>query len=342
MLAAPLFLLALSQAPTDPVRRIEVVVHPARHEVVLTAGPFDVGTGGHAAGVADHGHELPLQHFRWPVTGWLRGFRVEVIDGAGRPLPRAFLHHFNLVNFARRQLLYPAAERILAAGQETETVMLPKGVGIPVAAGMPMATILAWHNQTGTVVPGVRLRLILTYSPAELLPRPIAVFPVYFDVVDPVGQDVSFDLPPGPSEYSADFSFPISGRVLGFGGHLHRYGLDVALTDLDAGDAAPLVRLAARQRADGEVASMERRVLWSGEGTPLRRGHRYRLTGRYLNPTDRVIPFGGMVHLIALVAPDRPSGWPAVDQADPDFQRDLARLAARGSDYNGALAQHHH
>lgn len=104
--------LLMAQSTTDP--GVSVRVDSSRHEVLVVAGPFRLsgGTGHH-----DHsGHAAVLLPFRWPVGGWLRGVAIEVSDSQGRPLSRRLLHHLNVVNLERRQLVQPAYERLLAVG----------------------------------------------------------------------------------------------------------------------------------------------------------------------------------------------------------------------------------
>src|SRR5687768_10625101 len=84
---------------------------PSRKELIITAGPFDLPNmppredGGM---MKDHGesHDTPIQRFRWPIEGWLRGFELELKDAEGNPVPRDVIHHMIMVNFSRRMLLY--------------------------------------------------------------------------------------------------------------------------------------------------------------------------------------------------------------------------------------------
>ena len=80
-------------------------------------------------------HDTPIQQFDWPIDGWFRGFSIELTDGAGQPVPRDVIHHMIMVNFSRRQLVYPAAERLMGAGTETEDIKVPKTIGVPMKPG---------------------------------------------------------------------------------------------------------------------------------------------------------------------------------------------------------------
>ena len=49
-------------------------------------------------------NDTPVDSFAWPVEGWFRGFKLQVRESAGRPLPRRLLHHLVMINDDRRQL----------------------------------------------------------------------------------------------------------------------------------------------------------------------------------------------------------------------------------------------
>ena len=49
------------------------------------------------------------------------------------------------------------------------------------------------------------------------------------DVNLTVGGSNTFDVPPGKSSKSYEFSLPVGGRLLGVGGHMHDYGVRVRL-----------------------------------------------------------------------------------------------------------------
>src|SRR5690606_19511375 len=156
-----------------------------------------------------------------------RGFRLEVTDGDGNPLDRRLIHHLNVVNYDRRQLFYPAVERTLAIGQETEDIILPATIVVPISRGTRMCLIVAWHNEKPEPVVDVMVRLALVWMPTNQMPRPVDVLPVYADVIYPIGRNANFDLPAGPSTFSADLRMPVSGRIIGAGGHAHDFGREI-------------------------------------------------------------------------------------------------------------------
>ncbi|HSC58819.1 MAG TPA: hypothetical protein VLC11_04605 [Gemmatimonadales bacterium] len=320
-------LYAQRPAPPAPEQGVQVVVDSGRHEVSIVTGPYDL-TPAPPGDMAEMHHEVqPVLRFRWPVDGWLRGSRLVITDAFGHPLDHRLVHHLNLINFSRRQLFYPLYERLLALGEETGSIDLPRTVGVPVRAGMPMGFVIMWDDRTGAPIRGVRARLILEWTPANQQPRPVDVLPVYLDVRDPVGRSAAFDLPAGRSTFHADYTLPTSGRIIAVGGHIHDYGTGITLDDITSGTPRNVVRLGTRLDPSGAIESVDRRYPGiAGAGIHLTAGHRYRITGSYDNPTGRTIPDGAMVHLIYLFTPDRTADWPSMASADSGLAADLAWL----------------
>ena len=338
MILLPLMLAALV---TPPPVDLAVTVDSSRNIVVITAGPFKIPGGYQAANTGhDHGHRLPMMRFNWPTDGWLRGASLTLTGPDGSELPRQLVHHVNVVNFARRQLIYPAVERTLAMGQETEDIRLPVGVGVPVSSRMPMGLLLAWHNE-GTELEGVTLTLELEYSPANLMPRPVSVLPVYLDVTWPVASAVDFDLPPGPQEFSAEVTMPLDGRIIGAGGHLHDFGTSIRLEEMDGDEPSEVLGLKTTLADDGTLQKVERKFPGvSGRGIKLHANRRYRITGSYNNPLDETLTRGAMVHMILLFAPEDPTSWPRADDRSV-LSADLEWLDAVGAVGAGHAQPHH-
>lgn len=337
MTAAPLLCAALiavqapitaAQSAEDEDPRVTVAVDSSRHVVVITAGPFDLPD---MSGHTDHSmsHDTPVQRFAWPIEGWFRGFRIEVLDSAGGKLPPRLMHHLIMINYDRRQLIYPAAERLWGAGVETGSAQLPKTIGVPLRPGTGLGLYIAWHNQTGRELPRVRLRMTMDWTPRNQLPRPVDVLPIYLDVNLTVGGANEFDIPPGRSERTHEFQVPTEGRILGVSGHLHQYGKEVRLEEVESGKV--LARVAAVQRSDGSVRKMERHLFGvAGEGLKLRAGRRYRVVAVYENPTGETLVKGAMGSMVGIFAPRDLARWPAIEPGDTLFQRDLRFLARRG------------
>lgn len=319
----------------------QVRVDTARKEVVLTLGPFHVSNmpaGMDHAGMAMmDDHNTPVIRFAWPVTGWLRGFRIEATGADGKAIDPRMIHHLIGINFDRRQLVYPAAERIFGAGVETEAALIPKSIGVPMSRGARLGVYLAWMNESGKDLDGVTVTVRLPYSPSNLNPRPLDALPFYADVNLTVGGEDAYDLLPGHSEKSWEFTVPTSGRLLAFGGHLHDYGTSVRLEEVVSGKL--VAKVTATRTATGKVTAVSRSLPGiTGEGIRLKTGIRYRVTGVYDNPTGKTLANGAMAHIVGLFAPDDFKKWPALDLSDKGMQADLADLNKMGG---GASAHEH-
>lgn len=335
--------LVLSTAPLvmdDP--KATVKVDSARHEVTITVGPFDVPSMAAGMKHADmemmQGHDTPLIRFEWPVDGWLRGYGVEVEDSNGTPVDRRVIHHLIGVNFDRRQLLYPAIERIFGIGRETEDMLVPASIGVPMSAGLRLGMYMAWQNDSGKDLNGIRIKVKLTYSPRNLNPRPTNALPLYMDVNLTVGAGNDFDLPPGPSEKGWEFTMPVDGHLLGYSGHLHDYGVGVRLEDVATGKV--IARVTTTLAADGKITKISRSLPGvGGDGIRLRAGRKYRVVGSYNNPTRETLVKGAMAHITGIFAPDDYSKWPKIDLANESTQDDLADLSEMGGHSH---AEHKH
>jgi hypothetical protein len=327
-------------APAADTLEVRLQVDEASSQVLLLAGPFDV-----PAADAGHGHgdeqRTPLIEFDWPVDGWVRGFRVVVFDAAGEPLPRDILHHLIAYNFSRRQLIHPGVERLFGMGAETGDIVLRPSVGVPLQAGSRIGFDAVWHNETGQPLHGVTVQIALVYTPERQKGIAFEGFPFHVDVNYSIDGSNEFDIPPGRSEHSVEFMVPITGGLIGVGGHLHDHGVALRLEDVET--ERVLFRLHASPNADGRVA-VDQKVFrrWKGlrdARLRLQAGRRYRLVGEYDNPTGEVIVRGAMAHIAGLFAPDDPSAWPELDPADPDIVADKAIL--RGTRPREP-AHHHH
>lgn len=315
------------QAPPTP-RALRVVTDSSRHEVRIEyrVSGQTASHGEHAHGEGGHGgHVQRMLRFESPITGWFRGASVELEDADGQPISQRLLHHINLINLSRRQLVHGGVERMWAAGPETDATVLPAGVGMPISSEMMLAVVVAYdpaHLPAGSLV-----RLRLSWSPRTFVPTPVDILPMPLDVNYRVGESAAYDLPAGRSSRSFEFVMPIAGRMLGAGGHMHDYGVSLRLEDAQTGRT--IFNLKAKKDSTGKVLGMPREVYGvAGRGRKLEAGRRYRLTATYDNPTGRSIPLGGMGEVGIGFTPDRPERWPALDLAEPDIAADLANLAS--------------
>jgi len=272
----------------------------------------------------DHGpgHEDVRVHFRWPADVWMRGFDLRLYDANHHRLDQpTTMHHFELLDFDRRQLVYPLVERVFGMGEETSSALVPKTVGLPLDRGMDMALYVMWNNHTDQPLDGVTFELTIKYSPRNLSPRPTIVLPFKADVNIHPGYGDAFNLPPGGGSRSALFTVGTSGRLLAVGGHLHDYGKELRVEDASTGRV--LARVEAERRPDGTVTGVTHGLYGVlGRGPHLIEGHQYRLVAVYQgSPADSIR--GAMGLMGGIFAPDHYRRWPAIDRHNPDYLIDL-------------------
>ena len=301
-----------------------------RHEVAFIAGPFNVPPmdmhmhGDHAAMQMGHDEKVhTFYQYEWPVDGYAKGFRVEVRDARGKLLPASLLHHVTGVTIDRRQLIYESSERLFGIGKETGDVLLPGNLAVPLNKGQRIGYYVAWNNSTGKELQGISVHVVMTWAAPQVTRQLIPVLPIWIDVNNEVGGTNTYDLLPGKSSKSFEFTPPISGRILGISGHLHDYGVTVRLEDAESN--VVLVDLPADKDAAGHIQSMAKKF-YAVNALRLRAGHRYRVVAVYDSPLKEKIAKGAMGAIVGVIAPDDLTRWPPVNPDHPQFKRDMASL----------------
>ena len=317
-------LLTSAAAPQKPVvePQVSIAVDSARGEVIITAGPYDLPNMPPDMAEMHMGTPQVLR-FDWPLDGGLRGFNLSMQTADGKALPRSVIHHLIAVNFDRRQIVYQMVERLFGWGKETDPVMLPAGVGVPLAKGQHLGVYAMWHNDSGRDIHNAYLKMTLSFIPKAKLQNP--VLPMYVDVNNHIGGVTTFDVPPGKSTRAYEFEFPLSGRLIGIGGHLHDYGVAVRFEDAETGKV--LVRLKSDRDDRGEISKVGR-FIWGfhEEALAIDAHHKYRVVTEYDNPTRKNIAAGGMGHINGVFSPNDMAEWPALDLANADIKLDIATL----------------
>lgn len=295
-------------------------------ELVIDLAPVDLP--------AHTSHETmampPVALLEIPESGSIFGFRVVVVDSAGRELPEELVHHFNLIDPDHRELFLPISRRMLAAGHETGTIQLPRLLfGLPLKRGDHVVASAMLANETAISYTRARIRLIMNFTPAG---RPWPLFqasPWQMDVAFPVG-DKSFTLPPGRSSRSYEGHPDVPGTIIGLGGHVHDYSSQIEFIDATTGEA--IYRVAPVEDRAGHVESVPVRRLygWTRIGVHIVPTHTYRVTVYYDNPTGQPIPDGGMGVVGGLFVPDRGVEWPLSDPRDSLYHQDYEHYMREG------------
>ena len=232
-----------------------------------------------------------------PISGYVHGFTVDLLDQKGKLLPSTLLHHINFIVPQRRELFSPIMQRLGAAGAETGPLQFPRVIGYPVERGDSLLFSLMLSNETDTDYGPVTVRVHMRYSTGNPILPTIAVQPFYMDVMPPAGVH-AYTLPAGKSAKSWEGSPAVPGRILALGGHLHKYGTLLRFEDVTAGkvlwEAKPVTD------TTGEVVAMPRKYFLWRLGLEIRPDHVYRVTAEYDNPTGKAIEDGAMGTLACL------------------------------------------
>ncbi|HXY68566.1 MAG TPA: hypothetical protein VEH62_03895 [Gemmatimonadales bacterium] len=319
--------LGTTQADTQVLgfpTRARITDDSAHHQLVVTLGPVNLPAH------AEHHmvDQLGVQAVVVPRSGWLQGYNVDILDSAGHVLPRALIHHVELIELERRGLLSSEVQRMASVGKETREVQLPAFIGYPVRRGEVIGVNPMLDNPTDASYPAAYVRLRIPYTPENAEDRPVDVFSIEADVTGAVGVSSDFDIPAGRSSRSYEFAVPIAGALLAVGGHLHDLGTRLVLVSLASGDTVYDGR--AGRDSLGRVTEVPVRQLWRTGGYQIAAGQRFRLTAFYDNPGARVVSAGGMGTLGGAFKPDDLQAWPRLDPTDPGTAKDLAYLHALG------------
>lgn len=271
-----------------------------------------------------------------PVSGYFHGFTVEMVTMDGDTVPSELLHHINIIAPEKRELFSNIMQRIGAAGAETGPLQLPRIVGYPVQQGDSLIFSMMLHNPTQVAYDMIMLRVRMKYSKPNPIAPVIGVQPFYMDVMPPAGIH-AYDLPAGKSSKSWEGSPAVPGRVLGLGGHMHKYGTRLVLEDVTTGKT--LWTAYPQIDTTGEVTAMPRKYFFNTLGLQLVPTHVYRVTAEYDNPTGAPIPDGAMGTLGGLFVPDERAVWPTIDRRNAEYLADLKVTYDKSS--SGAMMHMH-
>lgn len=277
-------------------------------------------------------HEVaqpPHRFLHVPLDGWILSYSPRLTDGEGETLVGRLLHHVAFWNTGRSDFLCPNKEEHIfgAGGEMNEWVALP-GVGYRVAEGDRIRVSTMFHNPTAEAHPEVYLEVRIAYQEEGSGEAPRKdVYPVWFDVQECGTSD--YDLEPGTNVTTGEVEVPVSGRLLGVGGHLHDHGKELTLVDAAKGpeDAAEggnapagaadghgarsggpaagreIARLVPETDERGRILSMPVVPFLFTGGHALEAGDLVRVTARYENPTGRAIPEGAMGIVVGYFLP---------------------------------------
>lgn len=314
-----------ARASTD---HIEIIDDADRKQLTIIMGPIDL-----PARSDHHMEQLPVQEGVIPFDLTIRGYRTEIVDKEGSPVPRVVLHHMNLLDPNRRELFLPIMLRVLAASHETPPVSLPGWLfGVPMRGGSNFLALMMLHNPTDTPYEGVSVHLIIEYERRQRLPV-YTITPFHLDAMYPVFGTKAFDLPPGRATKSWEASPVIRGLIVGLSGHLHAHATRLTLEDVTTGEL--LYDIRPDLDDDGQVVHIPMlKHRGKGVGALVVPEHIYRVTAEYYNPFDVTLEEGGMGAVAGAFVPLE--SWPAANPDEPlyaaDYEWVLKSQSAHGEE----------
>jgi plastocyanin len=272
------------------------------------------------------------------IEGYVTGMSVDVVnaDGTQVPINRVMLHHIvfarlgvkhpgcdSITQFDSKTKIPAAGEPMYAAGEERQVLALPPGYGYHMTANAPLYMVWMLMNHRG-VKDNANIRYTITYEDSEQL-KPVR--PLWMDVAncqaDPV-YNVPGDGKPGSvHERTYDLVAPESGRIVAGGGHVHGGGIETAISEPDCNNRTVMASKPAWGMPDHPFYKV-RPILhepgpvsmsgWlSGQGYPVQKGQRIRLTSRYDNSRPHTRVMGINVIYLAPGEVNEPCGPPPTD-----------------------------
>lgn len=306
--------LAARPALAQDLTKVRLVNDTKNNEFVVIVGPIDLPAGMMHSHGARGAVFPPVQTVTIPESVYLTGFSYEVVDGNGKSVPTATLHHFNLINPDNRELFLPISQRMLAVGSETGEQSMPwLLLGYPAPEGTRMVVASMMHNPTGESYSGAEVRVHLKYVRAGR-PWPFfSVYPFQMDVAFPAG-DKSVDLPPGKSEFFYEASPVKEGRIMVIGSHLHPLAQSIRFDDVTENkliwEGLPVANEA------GELTGVTIGNLYKRMGVKVYPDHKYRVTVAYDNPGADTLYAGGMGVVAGVFMPSGGGMWPRANKDD--------------------------
>ncbi len=267
---------------------------------VLTVrlGPLDLPARSSHDAVA----QPPERFLSIPFDGWLRAYHPRLTDGRGQTVPGRLLHHVAFWNTERSDFLCPnKEEHIFGAGGEMNDWMAVPGVGYRVGEGDRIRVSTMFHNPTETSYPETYLEVKVEYARANPQVPPLkGVYPVWFDVQECGSSD--YDLLPGENVTTGQVAVPLSGVLLGVGGHLHDFGKGLRLESASRGEEIAV--LTPETDAEGRLLSMPIVTFFMQGGYRLHADEVVRVTATYDNRSGGPLPDGAMGIVVGYFLPD--------------------------------------
>lgn len=271
------------------------------------------------------------------VDGYVTGINVELVDAAGKILgdDDVMLHHVVLANvlhpdtvctsytsYSGQRIPY-APERFFALGEERFALSLPAGYGYENKAtdvwGL-VYMLMNHHTTTETAYVRYTVRYV---TGEELTPAK----PIWLDIrncqADPVWDVPGTGGKSSTYSQSSDFRLPLSGRLIGAGGHLHGGRVSLELSNPTCGQSL-FASLPSYGRVEPrpllhEGGPSKMSAFQTPLGIPVSAGDTLRLTATYDNSLPHTRVMGIMIAYLApgVIGPCAPPPALTIDLGSP-------------------------
>ena len=281
---------------------VKVELHDDVAQRVLTVriGPIDLPA---------HAHHmlLPDNFMTIPFDAWFTAYRPRVLDERERPLPGKLLHHVQFYDTTRRDLICDKSEAfIFSAGSEVEIFLAPSGGGYRVGKGSRIRIRTMLHNPSETSFRRVYVEVRANYRLVTDRPALRNVYVAWFYVgncpIEPEWTSLMFDLKPGKSVVTQQWTIDYPGKLLGLGGHLHDFGREVRLENVPRNEVIATLKPILFPK--GILLKLPVVSLETSGGYQLNRGDIVKVTGTYDNSSGKRLPMAGMVMATGAFLPD--------------------------------------
>jgi len=277
--------------------RLERHDDPAQQTLTVRVGPLNLPANSDHSVVA----QAPDMFLDLPFDGWLVAYHPRLTDAAGNAIPGRLLHHVAFWNVSRSDFLCPnKEEHIFGAGGEMNDWPALTGFGYAVKKGNRIRINTMFHNPTGTDYPAAYIEVVMEYRRAGDGAQLKSVYPTWFDVME-CGNS-GYDLKPGRNVTTGEFRLKHTGTLLGVGGHMHDYGLNLDLQNTTRTE--DVATLEAKLDPAGRILAMPIVTFLERGGYRLNRGETLRVTAVYDNRTGKPLPDGAMGIVVGYFLPD--------------------------------------
>ena len=285
----------------NPVAGLIKTDDPATGTLTVLVGPLNLPAH------TDHmqAEQAADQYLDIPFDGWITAYHPRLVDDKSYALPGRLLHHVAFWNTSRSDFLCPnKEEHIFGAGGEMNDWPALPGFGYRVSKGDRIRINTMIHNPTDTSYPKTHIEIRMEYKMARAADGSAAqvksVYPTWFDV-QACGNS-GYHLTPGKNVTRGAFALKYTGTLLGVGGHMHDYGVQLELTNDTRSENVATLRAALD--AQGRIQSMPIVTFLERGGYRLQAGEKIGVVAHYDNLTGKPLHDGAMGIVVGYFLPD--------------------------------------